>query len=97
LELEDSHIAGEPGEPAFSVQQVQLALPAFSDVVKFEVEVTKKTVTSAPVFVVPVQKPRLAPLTVKSKQSYAQSARPPVTRPDILQTQGVTPPRMPLY
>jgi hypothetical protein len=97
LELEDAHTAGDPGEPGFPVQLVRVALPAFSDIVKFDVTVAKATVTSAPVFVAPVQELQPALPTVKLKPSHTEPAKPAVTRPEFLRPRGVTPPRLPVY
>ncbi len=98
VDLEYSHTAGEPGEPGFPVQLVRLALPAFSDIVKFEVAIDKKkTITSTPVFVAPVQELQPAMPMVKFKPSHAKPSKPAVARPEFLRPRGVTPPHLPTY
>ena len=108
LNLENGHISGEPGTPAFPMQMLRVALPAYSDITDFRVTVAKKVaMTAKAVFVAPVQEPRAGAKEPKSslgvtvtslKPSLALSKISFLEKPDyVSKSRGVTLPRLKEY
>ncbi|MGE0085396.1 MAG: C25 family cysteine peptidase [Desulfococcaceae bacterium] len=100
LDLDDSFLSGEPGEPAFPVQQIRVALPPYSDVLNVEAEVSNvREMTRAPVFIAPIQEMRPAmPTRVKIKKSLYRESPPAVKSPSYVKdARGVTTPHFDSY
>ena len=100
LDLDDSFLSGEPGEPAFPVQQIRVALPPYSDVLDVEAEASNvREMTRVPVFIAPVQEMRPAmPTRAKIKKSLYRELPPAVKPPSyVADARGVTTPNLDTY